>query len=302
MAATPSKKHSASGADRESGPRAPHSNGPGGSRRKAPLAVFLVEQGYFEEEDEARRWVMAGKVLVDDYPVDKPGMPVSREAAIRVRGRSRYASRGGYKLEAALDHFGPEVSGKVALDCGASSGGFTDCLLRRDALKVYAVDAGFGLLRGYLRSDPRVVNLERTNLGDLTAELLNPLPSLITLDLSYLSLTRALPLGAGWLAPFGQILALVKPLYEVESREARRTGRIEDPAQLVSALKRVMEAGCECGLQPRGIAKLALQPRHGVHEFIAWFDGQENGTYPGVEDRLLTEIVTGPGIGNTRED
>ena len=135
--------------------------------RKCPLAALLVERGIFESADEALRWVMAGQVLVNDQRIDKPGLLVPCDATLRVRGRQRYASRGGYKLEAALEHFAVNVAGCVALDCGASTGGFTDCLLQHGAALVYAVEVGYGQLVGRLRADPRVRNLERTNLSDL---------------------------------------------------------------------------------------------------------------------------------------
>ncbi|WP_201377659.1 TlyA family RNA methyltransferase [Ktedonobacter sp. SOSP1-52] len=184
-------------------------------KRRLPLATLLVERGFFAHIDEARRWVMAGKVLVNDQRLDKPGMLVPREAQIHVRGRSHYASRAGYKLAAALDTFAISVAEQVALDCGASTGGFTDCLLQREATLVYAVDVGYGQLLGRLRVDPRVRNLERTNLSDVTPNMLVPAPTVITLDLSYLSLTKALPvatalLGSGTysvcLPDFGKLL------------------------------------------------------------------------------------------------
>jgi 23S rRNA (cytidine1920-2'-O)/16S rRNA (cytidine1409-2'-O)-methyltransferase len=269
------------------------------AKSKVALATLLVERGFFAHVEEARRWIMAGNVLVNEQRFDKPGMPVPRDAHVQIRGQSRYASRGGYKLEAALAHFAVDVAGCVALDCGASSGGFTDCLLQHGAAQVYAVEVGYGQLVGRLRIDPRVRNLERTNLGELTSALLTPSPELITLDLSYLSLARALPLAATLLAAEGQILALVKPLFEVESSAARRSGQIDDPALLIAALRRVLEAGCTCELSIQGIVKLALQPRHGVHEFIAAFV-----RYPGAEcwrydESLLAAIVAGSGVGET---
>src|SRR5579863_8853162 len=240
-------------------------------RQKIPLAVLLVERGCFDSPEEARGWIMAGNVLVNEHRLDKPGMLVSQDAKIRIRGRSRYASRAGYKLEAALEHFAVDVSGCVALDCGASTGGFTDCLLQRGAALVYAVDVGYGQLIGRLRLDARVRNLEQTNLSDVRLTLLTPPPNLITLDLSYLSLTKALPVATALLAPEGRILTLVKPLFEVDDSEARRTGQIDDSMLLVSALQQMMDAGMACGLTVQGVAKLALQPRHGVHEFFVSF-------------------------------
>jgi len=275
--------------------------------RKCPLAALLVERGIFESADEAQRWVMAGQVLVNDQRIDKPGMLVQCDAMLRVRGRQRYASRGGYKLVAALEHFDVNVTGCVALDSGASTGGFTDCLLQHGAALVYAVEVGYGQLVGRLRADPRVRNLERTNLSDLISTALDPPPSLVTFDLSYLSLTKALSVAATLLAPTinrgatGQVLALLKPLFEVESAEARRSGQVDDPALLVAALRRVLDAGATAGLVPLGAAKLALQPRHGVTEFFVFFGRNANLPPFQYDDTILRGIVEGPGIGGTEE-
>ncbi len=271
------------------------------SARKRPLATLLTERGIFDSEDEARRWVMSGQVLVNDQRIDKPGMLVPSDAVLRVRGRQRYASRGGYKLEAALDHFGVTVAGRVALDCGASTGGFTDCLLQHDAVLVYAVEVGYGQLVGRLRTDPRVRNLERTNLSDLSPTDLDPPPTLITLDLSYLSLTKALPIAAS-LIPKGEILALLKPLFEVDSPTARRTGQVDDPTLLVAALHRTLKAGTEAGLVPLGAAKLALRPRHGVTEFFVYFAKDTEHTPWHYDDITLSDIVKRPGIGRVEEE
>jgi 23S rRNA (cytidine1920-2'-O)/16S rRNA (cytidine1409-2'-O)-methyltransferase len=269
--------------------------------RKLPLSALLVQQGLFDTSDEARRWIMAGQVLVNEQRVDKPGTLISPDATLRVLGRRRYASRGGYKLEAALEYFRMDVTGQTVLDCGASTGGFTDCLLQHGAALVYAVEAGYGQLVGRLRADPRVRNLERTNLGDPVLLTLAPSPTLITLDLSYLSLTKALPLAIQLLAPTGHILALLKPLFEVESAEARRTGQIDDPALLITALRRVIDAGISAGLQPQGAAKLALPPRHGVTEFFVYFTrGQERAPWC-YDDTMLATIVRDYGIGDVEE-
>ena len=271
------------------------------SNGKCSLATLLVERGLFESTDEARRWIMAGNVLVNDQCLDKPGMLVPCNASLRVRRMSRYASRGGYKLEAALEHFAVDVTGQVALDCGASTGGFTDCLLQHGATLVYAVEVGYGQLTGRLRANPRIRNLERTNLSSLASTSCNPPPTLITLDLSYLSLSKALPIAAPLLAPQGRILALVKPLFEVESAEARRTGRIDDPALLVAALSQVLEAGTAAGLTPLGVTKLALQPRHGVAEFFAAFGYNIDSLPYSYDEAILTSVIEAPGIGREEE-
>lgn len=271
------------------------------TRLKMPLAALLVERGLFENLDEARRWIMTGKVLVNDRRLDKPGMPVPHDATVHILGRSRYASRAGNKLETALEFFAVEVAGCVALDCGASTGGFTDCLLQHGAAQVYAVEVGYGQLIGRLRADPRVINLERTNLSDLNSTMLHPPPTLITLDLSYLSLTKALPVAKALLDPEGQILALVKPLFEVASSASRRTGRIDDPALLVAALQQVIAAGTGYGLTVQGVIKLALQPRHGVHEFFVSFKQHSDALSWHVDEQSLLAIIEGQGIGPTKE-
>ena len=270
--------------------------------RKCQLDALLAERGIFESAKEARPWIMTGQVLVNEQLIDKPGMLVPRDAVLRVRGRHRYASRGGYKLEAAIERFRVNVAGRVALDCGASTGGFTDCLLQHGARLVYAVEVGYGQLVGSLRADARVRNLERTNLSDLVSSDLDPPPSLVTLDLSYLSLTKALPIAAALVEPEGYVLALLKPLFEVESPEARRSGQINDPALLLTALRRVLEAGTGTGLVPLGAAKLALKPRHGVTEFFVCFVRSTKQAYWQYDEGTLLEIVEGAGIGRGEEE
>jgi 23S rRNA (cytidine1920-2'-O)/16S rRNA (cytidine1409-2'-O)-methyltransferase len=245
---------------------------------------------------------MTGNVLVNGQRIDKPGMLVPADAHLRILGQHRFASRGGYKLEAALDNFSVDVTGRVALDSGASTGGFTDCLLQHGASLVYAVEVGYGQLIGRLRTDKRVKNLERTNLGNPVLTKLDPAPTLITLDLSYLSLTKALPLVETLLAPEAQVLALLKPLFEVESAEARRTGQIDDPVLLVEALHRVLETGADAGLNPQGAAKLALVPRHGVSEFFVYFERGSHQPSWQFDDKLLQAIVESPGIGSAEEE
>lgn len=263
---------------------------------------MLAARGVFSDLDEARRWVMAGRVYVNNQRTDKPGAPTALDAIIRVEGRQRFAGRGGYKLAAALDAFGVPVAGRVALDCGASTGGFTDCLLQYGAALVYAVEAGYGQLMGRLRLDPRVRNLERVNLGSLTADRLDPRPTLITLDLSYLSLVDALPQAAPLLADQGDILALFKPLFEVADTTARRTGAAPVPALIVAALVRVLQAGEAAGLAPCGAVKLALRPRNGVHEYVLHFRRPAFSPPWQFDDDLLSATVLSPGVGRSESE
>jgi len=211
---------------------------------------------------------MAGHVLVADRPLDKAGAQVPVDADLRVRGIRAFASRGGDKLAFALLCFGIEAHGRIALDAGASTGGFTDCLLRHGAARVYAVEVGFGQLLGRLRQDPRVVSMERTNIGDLGAESLRPAPDLVTLDLSYL------PLGTAWrtiqplLAAGTDIVSLVKPLFEVDDGRARRTGIIEGAAPYLDLLARLVDECVSMGWSALGVAASPIRGSRGTVEFL----------------------------------
>lgn len=196
---------------------------------KQPLSKVLMENGICDSKKQADILVMAGKVLVNDKPA-RPGMSISSKDTIRLKEQLPYASKGGFKLEGAIKSFGITVKDKVCLDAGASTGGFTDCLIQKGAKKVYAVDVGFGQLTGTLRQNERVVNLEKTNISDAALLALNPKPTLSTCDLSYLSLCDAVPIYRDIMHGEGEMLALVKPLFEIDDPAARRTGQIDDSA------------------------------------------------------------------------
>ena len=278
-------------------PEIAHGAAPRKRPRKQPLAQLLVARGLFASLEDARRWTMAGQVYVGGQRADKPGIQVPIDATIVVRGRRQYVSRGGHKLAAALDAFGLDASGRVALDCGASTGGFTDCLVQRGAALVYAVDVGYGQLAGSLRAHPRVRTMERTNLGDLSPAALDPSPTLITLDLSYLSLVDALPIASRLLMPAGDVLALFKPLFEVDDAEARRQGTLSDLHLVAAALRRALDAGAAVGLHPRGAVKLALRPRHGVHECMLWLSRWSAVEAWPYDEASLAAILAGSGVG-----
>lgn len=191
------------------------------------LDHVLVDRGFFLDARAALGPIIAGNVVVDGQVVSAAGVQIKSDAQIHVRGEKlRFASRGGYKLERALDVFNFSVEGATVLDAGASTGGFTDCLLQRGAQKVFAVDAGFGQLRGKLAADSRVEVLEKTNIADLSPELIVGTLDLITLDLSYLSLVKALPALRQALPGWNDAICLVKPLYEGLAQD--------DPADLAA--------------------------------------------------------------------
>jgi 23S rRNA (cytidine1920-2'-O)/16S rRNA (cytidine1409-2'-O)-methyltransferase len=198
---------------------------------RSRLDQLLVERGHFASREQARRAVMAGLVEVDGRRVDKPGTAVAATAEIRLAGaREPFVSRAGRKLAAAFDHFGVDPSGKVCLDVGASTGGFTDCLLQRGAARVYAVDVGYGQLDARLRADPRVVVMERVNARHLTADALPEPCHLATIDVSFISLAKIVPALVPHLAPGGVLLPLIKPQFEAGRGQVGKGGIIRDEA------------------------------------------------------------------------
>jgi len=236
---------------------------------------------------------MAGKVLVDGKRVDKPGTMVAADASVQIKGKMRYVGKGGYKLAGALDDFGISVEGKVALDAGASTGGFTHCLLTSGAAKVYAVDTGYGQLAGVLRADPRVVNLERTNIGELNAADLVPPPNLGTVDLSYLSLTVAIPIVAGLLTPDGELVCLVKPLFEVEDTEIRRSGVFTHPDQYRQVLHDLISKVEEKGYKVAGLVPSRYRGNKGTLEFFLHLPLQPKTNSVSIDiDEAIEKSVT----------
>ena len=236
------------------------------------LDLALVERGLCPSREQAKRLIMAGEVLVGEEVVSKPGWLVRRDAALRVRQPPRFVSRGGLKLEGALDHFGLDVTGLVALDIGASTGGFTDCLLQRGAAKVYAFDVGTNQMVWKLRSDPRVVCRENFNVRHLQPEDLPEPIDLIVADVSFISLTLVLPGPIAALKPGGQALVLVKPQFELSREEIGAGGIVRDPALHAKACARLqafVEARPE--LRWHGLVESSIQGTDGNREFLAWF-------------------------------
>jgi 23S rRNA (cytidine1920-2'-O)/16S rRNA (cytidine1409-2'-O)-methyltransferase len=215
---------------------------------KDRLDRAVVERCGVASRERARRLIMAGKVRVDGAVVDKPGAPVAAGAGVTVDEDEPYVSRGGSKLAGALDVLAVAVDGRDVLDIGASTGGFTDCVLRRGARRVVAVDVGYGQFEWRLRGDPRVVVLERTNARYLTAGDLPFAPDLAVIDVSFISLRLILPALRGVLAPGGDIVALVKPQFEVGRGQVGKGGVVRDPELHASAVRSVRDAAGELGL------------------------------------------------------
>jgi len=246
--------------------------------------VLLVERGLAESRNRAQQLIRAGQVLVRDRVHDKPGMEVPANAAIRIRERLPYVSRGGLKLAAALDAFAIDVTGVVAADVGASTGGFTDCLLQRGAAKVYAIDVGYGQLAWSLRQDERVVVMERTNVRYLD-DLPEPV-DLATIDVSFISLRLVLPRVAGWLKPAGQIIPLIKPQFEAGREDVGKGGIIRDPDVHRRVLREILSFAEGQSLRLRGLVPSPITGAEGNVEFLAWL--ASDTTVPSID--LLSAI------------
>ncbi len=235
---------------------------------KTRLDQLLVSRGLAESREQAQRLILAGAVLVDDVPAAKPGQQIAPDAELRLRQSLRYVSRGGEKLEAALDGFGIDPGGWVCADVGASTGGFTDVLLQHGAARVYAIDVGYGQLHWKLQNDPRVVVRDRTNARFL-ASLPQPV-ALATIDASFISLRLLLPAVCGWLGPEGQIVALVKPQFEAGRELVGKGGVIRDPKVHHRLLADLLAWAGNEGLGPQGLLPSPLLGPKGNREFLLW--------------------------------
>ena len=238
------------------------------------LDVLVFQRGLAASREQARRLILAGQVAVRGQIVAKAGAVVHPEAEIEVRQGPAYVSRGGYKLAKALETFAIVVEGRVAADVGTSTGGFSDCLLQHGARRVYAIDVGYGQLAWTLRQDARVVVMERTNARHLES-LPEPI-SLVTIDVSFISLHHILPQVRRWLAAGGEVVALVKPQFEVGRRSVGKGGVVRDRAVHRQVLRQVLTRAREEGWSLLGLTVSPLAGPKGNIEFLAWLapDGE----------------------------
>ncbi len=231
---------------------------------------LLLSRELVEDISEARARIMAGEVIVDDHRVDKSGTRFNENVSIRLRGRKKhpFVSRGGLKLEGALNAFALEVSGLVALDLGASTGGFTDCLLQAGARKVYAVDVGYNLLDWVLRADERVVCLERQHAARLTSSEIPEKIDLLVADLSFNSVSRILPAVMNFLAPQALLIILIKPQFEAAKELVGPGGIVTDPTVHASVCDAVSQSAGRLGCEIIGITPSPIKGTRGNQEFL----------------------------------
>ena len=237
--------------------------------KKSRLDQLLVGQGVFSSRGQARRAILAGQVKVGTRIAAKPSELLDAGAAISVRPTRKYVGRGALKLESALNHFQIDVQGKTVLDIGASTGGFTDCMLQRGAEKVYAVDVGYGQLDWKLRNDPRVTVLEQINARFLTRDQIQEPVDICVIDVSFISLTLTLPNAFTLLKPAGLILALIKPQFELQRSDVGKGGIIRDPHLHQKAQDKIVAFVNDLGHVVTGIAPAAIKGADGNQEFFA---------------------------------
>ena len=265
---------------------------------KKRLDVLLVEQGYADSRTKAQAIIMSGQVYVDGQKADKPGVSYEESVSLEVRGAAcPYVSRGGLKLEKALRDFAVDPTGFVCSDSGASTGGFTDCLLQKGASKVFAIDVGYGQLDWKIRSDPRVVVMERTNVRYVTPEQLGQPLDLSVVDVSFISLKIVLPVIKTLLKPdAGQVLCLIKPQFEAGKEKVGKKGVVRDPAVHQEVLDDFVALTQSIGFTILGLTFSPVKGPEGNIEFLAHLTlAQEGGIQPDTEAlvRQAHEVLKG---------
>ncbi|MDR0424794.1 MAG: TlyA family RNA methyltransferase [Clostridiales Family XIII bacterium] len=252
---------------------------------KDRLDIILYEQGHFPSREKAKAAVMAGIVEVDGERALKPGTMVSHEAGISVIAPAcPYVSRGGLKLAGALDSFGLTVEGKTAVDIGASTGGFTDCMLQRGAIRVYSVDVGYGQLDWKLRNDPRVVNMERINIRLMDPAQIPEKADIVTVDVSFISLKLVLPTAAALMGDGGHIICLVKPQFEAGRAQVGKKGIVRDPRVHKEVILNAIGYAQENRLAARALIPSPVRGAKGNTEFLMLL----SRAHPGADE--------GPGL------
>lgn len=257
--------------------------------KKERLDVLLVNRGLAESREKAKRTIMAGIVYVDGQKEDKAGSTFDPESEIEVRGNVLpYVSRGGLKLEKAIREFGVSCEGKVCLDIGASTGGFTDCMLQNGAVKVYAVDVGYGQLAWSLRTDERVVNMERTNIRNVTPEDLAEPIEFFSVDVSFISLHHIFPVAQAITTPDAMGVCLVKPQFEAGREKVGKNGVVRDPATHREVLHNAMGYAAANGFVVRGLDFSPVKGPEGNIEYLMFV---QKSTEPAVLDDSVAEQV-----------
>lgn len=236
---------------------------------KKRLDVILVEKGFLPSREKAKAIIMSGNVYVDGQKADKAGELFAEDANFEVRNNENsYVSRGGLKLEKALDFFGADVAGKIAIDAGASTGGFSDCLLRRGVEKLYSVDVGYGQLAWEIRNNPRVICMERTNIRYVTHEQIPDIIELAVIDVSFISLKIVLPAIRGLMEDEGDVYCLIKPQFEAGREKIGKKGVVRDPQVHKEVIEKFIDDANEAGFSVCGVTFSPITGPEGNIEFL----------------------------------
>ena len=237
---------------------------------KERLDIILAEKNFFDSRAKAKAMIMLGKILVDGVKIEKAGTLINRDAKIEIIGAEMpYVSRGGFKLQKALEVFKIDLQEKICADIGASTGGFTDCMLQHGAKKIYAVDVGYGQLAWKLRQDKRVVNLERTNIRKITSEKIPEPINFVSIDVSFISLEKVLPVAKNLLAEGGEIVCLIKPQFEAGRENVGKKGVVRDKKIHTAVIEKILLYAQEIGLQISGIDFSPVTGAEGNIEYLA---------------------------------
>lgn len=239
--------------------------------QKERIDKLLFNKGFAQSREKAKALIMAGQIIVNDNRVDKAGTLVPVDANIRIRGEHMpFVSRGGLKLEHAVQHFNINVEDKVAIDVGASTGGFTDCLLQRNIKKVYSIDVGYGQMDLKVKNDPRVTSIERTNIREMPPEKLPEKSDLAVIDVSFISLSKVLPHILPLLKKEAEIVALIKPQFEVGKGEVGKGGIVRDPAKVDQVINDIICFIKELGLTTAGTVESPILGAKGNKEILVY--------------------------------
>ncbi len=255
--------------------------------KKERLDVLITQRELAPSREKAKAYIMSGVVYVNGQKEDKPGLQVKEDAVVEIRKKMKYVSRGGYKLEKAVEVFPISLEGKVAMDVGASTGGFTDCMLQNDAAKVYAVDVGYGQFAWNLRQDKRVVCMEKTNMRYLTREEIQDDIEFASIDVSFISLSKILSPLQALLTNKGEVVALIKPQFEAGKDKVGKKGVVRDPKVHEEVIEGVLDYAVEIGFGVHGIEYSPIKGPEGNIEYLAYL---KNNT-PGIDKEFQKEII-----------
>lgn len=257
--------------------------------KKIRIDVLVTDKGFFDSREKAKRAIMAGVVLINGQMVDKPGTEVPEDAEITIKENpNKYVSRGGLKLEKAMQNYGIRLDGKVCMDIGASTGGFTDCMLKSGASKVFSVDVGYGQLDYSLRTHPQVVNMERTNIRHVTLEQIGTALDFVSIDVSFISLKLVLPVAMSLMAEQSEIVFLIKPQFEAGREQVGKNGVVRETKVHVQVLKEITAFAQSLGFELKALTFSPIRGPKGNIEFLCY--AQKNAAASGEPNSFAEDI------------